>query len=230
VRRWECSEQAVWNDSFTPYRGVCMIRSMPRRVRAKEEKHTLPTELPNPFTTAEALSFGIPRVTLHRLVNRGEISPIARGLYERRSGMAFDFDLVEIAAKIPIATICLTSALAEHGLSDEIPTKIDIAIPRGTWAPRTKASVNWHRFDLGTFNQGRNTLAIPGTSMSIGIYSPERTLADLARHPKKDQPELAEGIRRWLRRSGNNPAKLLKVARELPGAGIQIQRILEILA
>jgi hypothetical protein len=33
-----------------------------------------------------------------------------------------------------------------------------------------------------------------------------------------------------LRRSGNNLAKLLKVARELPGAGIQIQRILEILA
>jgi predicted transcriptional regulator of viral defense system len=207
-----------------------MIRSMKRGAREKQQKHTLGAGLPNPFTTAEALSFGIPRVTLHRLAKRGEISSIVRGLYERREGMAFDFDLTEIAAKIPIATICLTSALAEHGLSDEIPTKIDIAIPRGTWAPTTKAPVNWHRFELGTFNQGRNMLAIPGTSMSIGIYSPERTLADLARHPKKDQPELAEGIRRWLRRAGNNPANLLKVARKLPGAGIQIQRILEILA
>jgi predicted transcriptional regulator of viral defense system len=207
-----------------------MIRSMKRGAREKQQKHTLGAGLPNPFTTAEALSFGIPRVTLHRLAKRGEISSIARGLYERREGMAFDFDSAEIAAKIPIATICLTSALAEHGLSDEIPTKIDIAIPRGMWAPRTKAPVNWHRFELGTFNQGRNMLAIPGTSMSIGIYSPERTLADLARHPKKNQPELAEGIRRWLRRAGNNPANLLKVAKKLPGAGIQIQRILEILA
>lgn len=173
-------------------------------------------DLPNPFTTAEALSLGIPRVTLHRLAKRGEISPIARGLYERRTGTAFDFEFAEIAAKIPTATICLTSALAEYGLSDAIPPKIDIAIPRGSWAPKTKAQVNWHRFELETFNRGRNSRAIPGTSMTIGIYSAERTLADLARHPKKDQAELAEGIRRWLRRSENNPAKLLKTARGLP--------------
>lgn len=209
-----------------------MIRSMNRSGKAtgRADKGIPWTDLPNPFTTAEALSLGIPRVTLHRLAKRGEITPIARGLYECRTGTAFDFDLAEIAAKIPIATICLTSALAEHGLSDAIPVKIDIAIPRGAWAPKTKAPVNWHRFELGTFNKGRNTRAIPGTSMPIGIYSAERTLADLARHPKKDQAELAEGIRRWLRLSGNNPAKLLRVARELPGAEIQIRRILEILA
>jgi hypothetical protein len=209
-----------------------MIRSMTGngRAKTKEDKETLMAGLPNPFTTAEALSRGIPRVTLHRLAKLGEISPIARGLYERRKGVAFDFDLAEIAAKIPITTICLASALAEHGLSDEIPTKIDIAIPRGTWAPRTKAPVNWHRFESGTFNKGRNTREIPGTRLLIGIYSPERTLADLARHPKKVQAELAEGIRRWLRQSGNNPAKLLKIAKEIPGAEIHIQRILEILA
>lgn len=209
-----------------------MIRSMSKSKHppGKADKGVPWTDLPNPFTTAEALSLGIPRVTLHRLAKRGEISPIARGLYERRTGTAFDFDLAEIAAKIPAATICLTSALAEHGLSDAIPSKIDIAIPRGSWAPKTKAQVNWHRFELESFNRGRNTQAIPGTSMAIGIYSAERTLADLARHPKKDQAELAEGIRRWLRRSGNNPAKLLETARGLPGAEIQIRRILEILA
>ncbi len=208
-----------------------MIRSMSQSEKAtgKVTRRLLGTALPNPFTTAEALSFGIPRVTLHRLAKRGEIIPIARGLYERESEPAFDFDLAEIAAKIPVATICLTSALAEHGLSDAIPVKIDIAIPRGAWAPKMKAPVNWHRFELKTFDRGRNTRAIPGTSLAIGIYSAERTLADLARHPKKDQAELAEGIRRWLRRSGNNPAKLLRAAKELPGAEIQIRRILEIL-
>jgi len=208
-----------------------MIRSMNGNGKAplKAEKDTLWADLPNPFTTAEALSHGIPRVTLHRLAKRGVISPIARGLYGRSTEKAFDFDLAEIAAKIPTATICLTSALAEHGLSDAIPAKIDIAIPRGAWAPKTRAPITWHRFDLGTFDWGRDKQPIPGTNMTIGIYSAERTLADLARHPSRDQAELVEGIRRWMRRAGNHPAKLLKAARKLPGAEIQIQRILEIL-
>lgn len=72
-----------------------LIRSMNRSEKAtgKADKDALWTDLPNPFTTAEALSLGIPRVTLHRLAKRGEITPIARGLYERRTGTAFDFDL-----------------------------------------------------------------------------------------------------------------------------------------
>lgn len=193
------------------------------------EKERLPADLPNPFTTAQALLHGIPRVTLHRLATRGEISAIARGLYRRRTDGVFDFDLAEIAAKIPTATICLTSALVEHGLSDAIPARIDIAIPRGAWAPKTGAPITWHRFDLRTFEWERDKRPIPGTNMTIGIYSAERTLADLARHPNKDQTELVEGIRRWMRRHGNHPAKLLKIAKKLPGAEIQIQRIMEIL-
>jgi len=195
----------------------------------KEGPVSLLSNLPYLFTTAEALSIGIPRVTLHRLVQRGQIHPIARGLYGQGAERVIDLDLAEIAAKTPTATICLTSALAEHGLTDAIPKKVDIAIPRGMWAPKTTAAVNWHRFDAGSFDWDRHEQSIPGTNLTIGIYSAERTLADLARHPKMDQAELVEGIRRWLRRPGNHPAKLLKSAQELPGARFQIQRILEIL-
>lgn len=208
-----------------------MIRSMTKNGRAtiKEDRITLLSDLPYLFTTAEALAIGIPRVTLHRLVQCGKIRPIARGLYRRGAERAIDLDLVEIATKAPTATICLTSALAEHGLTDAISKRIDIAIPRGKWAPKTTAAVTWHRFDPGSFDLGRNEQPIPGTHLTIGIYSAERTLADLARHPNVDQAELVEGIRRWLRRPGNHPAKLLKSAQKLPGARFRIQRILEIL-
>lgn len=216
---------------FTPRWGVCMIRSMTEKRSAtlKSGTYRLLSKLPNLFTTAQALALGIPRVTLHRLEKRGEITSITRGLYKRRAGRAFDLDLAEIAIKIPRATICLTSALAEYGLTDAIPARMDIAIPRGTRAPKTRAAVNWHRFDSGSFDWERNKQGISDTELAIGIYSAERTLADLARHPQKDQAELVEGIRRWLRRAENNPAKLLRAARELPGAEIQMRRILEIL-
>ena len=208
-----------------------MIRSMTEngQTTTKEDLSNLLSNLPYLFTTAEALSIGIPRVTLHRLAQRGKIHPITRGLYRHGAERVIDLDLAEIAAKTPTATICLISALAEHGLTDAISKRIDIAIPRGTWAPKTTAAVTWHRFDPGSFDWGRHEQSIPGTNLTIGIYSAERTLADLARHPKMDQAELVEGIRRWLRRPGNHPAKLLKSAQKLPGARFHIQRILEIL-
>lgn len=212
-------------------RMMCMIRSMKekRATFSKSESSILLSNLPNIFTTAQALSVGIPKVSLHRFTKSGEVTSISRGLYKRPTGKAFDMGLAEIAAKKPIATICLTSALSEHGLTDAIPSRIDIAIPRGTRAPKTRVAVNWHRFDPGSFEWSRTIQRIPDTELEIGIYSAERTLADLARHPRKDQDELVEGIKRWLRRPGNHPAKLLKSAQELPGAEIQIRRILEIL-
>ena len=208
-----------------------MIRSIIEKSPAstKADGTKLLSELPYLFTTAEALSIGIPRVTLHRLVQRGKIRPITRGLYMRGAERVIDLDLAEISAKAPTATICLTSALAEHGLTDAISKRIDIAIARGTWAPKTMTAVAWHRFDPGSFDWDRYEQPIPGTNLTIGIYSAERTLADLARHPNLDQAELVEGIRRWLRRPENHPAKLLKSAQKFPGARFHIQRILEIL-
>jgi len=220
-----------WNYSFTDEGWVCMIRFMTKNGMAsmKEERAKLMSDLPNLFTTADALAHGIPRVTLHRLTQQGKIRSISRGLYLRGIDKTIDLDLAEIAAKAPMATICLSSALAQHGLNDEIPKRIDIAIPRGTWAPKTTAAVTWHRFNSKTFKEGSSKQPILGTNLTIGIYSAERTLADLARHPKMDQAELVEGIRRWLRQPGNHPSKLLKFSQNLPGARFHIQRILEIL-
>ena len=208
-----------------------MITPMMKGQEASETGKTKSlADLPYLFTTAEALAKGIPSSTFHRLAQRGDFHSIARGLYMRNMENAVDLDLAEVASKTPSATICLTSALAEHDLSDAIPNKLHVAIPRGAWAPRTTAAVAWHRFDPETFQIGRGERPIPGTDLAIGIYTPERTLADIARHPNLDQAELIEGIRRWLRKPGNHPANLLEVARRLPGARYRIQTILEILS
>ena len=55
-----------------------------------------------------------------------------------------DPDLIEARLAHERATICLTSALARHELTDEIPATIDLALPRGTRAPATSAPITWH--------------------------------------------------------------------------------------
>lgn len=197
--------------------------------RAKRSTETRLNALPETFSQAEAARLGLPPATLYRLRDAGRISAIARGLYKRTTDPA-DLDLLEIAIRAPNATLCLTSALARHGLTDAIPETIDIAIPRGSYAPGTTTPTTWHRFDRDTFNLGRTTIPIEGTLELIGIYDPERCIADMYRLRGVEGHEAAtDALRRWLKMRGNSPADLLRVARKLPRAEGPIRRELAIL-
>lgn len=76
-----------------------------------------------------------------------------------------------------MATLCLASALARHGLSDAIPAAPDVALPRGTRTPATEATVHWHHFATATFDLGRGPLTLDETT-SIGLYSAPRSIID----------------------------------------------------
>ena len=95
--------------------------------------------LPDTFRYSEALDH-ISERQLRCLIGDGSIIAFARGLY-RKSNWLGDEDLIEIAARASQATLCLRSALARHELIDDIPAEVDIAIPRGSWAPETTAPV-----------------------------------------------------------------------------------------
>lgn len=174
---------------------------------------------------------GLTRYRFDRMIDGGEYERIAPGLF-LRNGAADDTTAAWIAtaAKKPEATICLLSALALHELTDEIPTRSDIAIPRGT-GPLSihRAPIAWHRFDAETFAIGRTEHALPG-GLSIGLYSPERTIIDLFRLRHEWGSDLAIGaLKRWLRERGNSPAALLALAAGFPKARPALQYALEVL-
>ena len=101
------------------------------------------------------------------------------------------------------ATICLTSALAHHDLTDAIPAALDVAIPRGSRTPASTGAIAWHQFDRPTFEIGREQITIPGSDQTIGIYSPERSIADAFRLRGEVGYELArDALREWQRRGG----------------------------
>jgi hypothetical protein len=79
---------------------------------------------------------------------------------------------VEIAERVPRATLFLETALARHGLIDAIPSAIDIAVPRGSTRPAPRAPCRPHQFDARTFDPGRQLLeSAPGGLCASGTLS-----------------------------------------------------------
>jgi Transcriptional regulator, AbiEi antitoxin len=176
-----------------------------------------PGRLPRLFTYREAIGAGVSKRRLYAMRDAGQIEQVARGIFMRSedNGM-FDLDLAEIAIRAPAATLCLSTALVRHDLTDANPVVIDVAVPAGSHRPVASPPVKWHRFDTETFAIGRNLLPIYG-DRNIGIYSAERCIVDAFRLAWSEGDDLAYiALRRWLSRRGSQPAALYEMARNFP--------------
>lgn len=187
--------------------------------------------LPEMLGYKELTNAGLTRRQFERLIRSGEYERIAPGQFIR-TGATDDTTAawMAIAVKRPQATLCLLTALSIHDLTDEIPTRSNIAIPRGT-KPLTiwSAPITWHHFDTATFDIGRTEYALPG-GRSIGLYSAERSIIDLFRLSHHWGSDLANhALKRWLRGRGNSPSRLLMMANSFPKGKPALQNALEIL-
>lgn len=182
------------------------------------------------ITPSNADRSGLSRSGLYRAADAGELTRIARGIYLPANGPAVDWNLVEAATRRPDATICLTSALADHDLIDTIPETLDVAIPRGSRSPATEQAITWHQFDAATFDIGRTSIAIDGSDLTIGLYSPERCIVDAFRLRGQVGYETGrDALKEWLRRGGK-PAEVMQVAVQLPRGKAPVLRALEALS
>ena len=158
---------------------------------------------------------------MHRLLAEGRLERISHGLYlqvDTEFGDGADLGLVVVAAANASSTLCLTSALVRHDLTDEIPTLIDVAMPRSARLPKVSAPVRWHRFAPATFELGRDVIAL-GSGYTIGLYSPERSIVDAYRLRHLEGDELGrEALKAWLQQRGSQPSNLLEVAAPFPKA------------
>ncbi len=181
------------------------------------------------LTPKRLVEQGQHRSALYRAVRQGSLERIGRGLYRDVRAPAADLNWIEAAARRDDATICLVSALAHYDLTDAIPDALDIAIPRGARKPVTDSAIRWHSFDQATFSLGHERTLIPGSELSIGIYSPERTIVDTFRLRGSLGYELSrDALRTWLRRGGA-PAELLRIATRVPRCEGPLRQALEML-
>lgn len=181
------------------------------------------------FRWGEWRRAGMSDPLLHRLLAEGRLERISHGLYLQAEADVADLDLLIVAAANDRSTLCLTSALARHDLTDQIPTQIDVALPRGTRLPKVSAPVRWHRFAPTTFDLGRDVIALEG-GYTVGLYSPERSIVDAYRLRHLEGEELGrEALKAWLQRRGSQPSSLLGVAASFPKALAQLREDLRVL-
>lgn len=182
------------------------------------------------FTLTDARAAGFTKDQVYSLLEQDEIERVGRGVYVRPEMLQPAFTPLAAATALrEEATLCLTSALVHHHLSDAIPFASDIALPRGIHRPIGLSHVSWHSFDAATFSIGRQ-YADAGGGAKVSIYSAERSIVDSFRLMHLEGSDVAyEALRRWLRRRGSTPASLLKVASAFPKALPGIRHALEVL-
>lgn len=162
---------------------------------------------------SELMSQGVTASTVSRLETEGAIVRLARGLYQRPDA-AIDahHTLAEAAKLVPKGVICLTSALAYHELTDQIPAKVWIAIGPKDWRPKfLHPPARFARFPSNHLQAGVERHVIDG--VDVPIFGIAKTIADLFRYRRIIGINVAlEGLREVLRKRKATPAQIARYA------------------
>ena len=164
--------------------------------------------------TKDALDLGIHPRTLYRLRDEGVVIQVSRGIYRLASLPPLSQpDIVAVALRVPRAVICLTSALAYHDVTSEIPHEVQIALPRRTKTPRLDfppIRVFW--FSGPALSEGIEVVEIDG--VDVQVYDLPKTVVDCFRFRNKIGLDVAvAALNEAIKRKGVRPAELLRYAR-----------------
>ncbi|MCA6101095.1 type IV toxin-antitoxin system AbiEi family antitoxin domain-containing protein [Bradyrhizobium australafricanum] len=166
---------------------------------------------------------GITAATVSRMKEKGLVLQLSRGLYQLPDA-SFDTHhvLAEAAKLVPRGVICLTSALAFHGLTDTIPSLVWMAIGSKDRLPRTDTPpIQFVRFGEKVLTSGITEHKIEG--VRVRVYNPAKTVVDLFRYRRsagkryRKSPGLnlaLEGLREALRQRQATPAEIARYANE----------------
>jgi predicted transcriptional regulator of viral defense system len=167
---------------------------------------------------AELQTAGVTATTVSRMERAGEVVRLARGLYQLPDAELDPHQsLAEAARLVPKGVICLASALAFHGLTDQMPAKVWIAIGRKDWRPRViYPPLRVARFSDEELGRGVERKKIACTT--VPVFGVAKTVADLFRYRRTvGEPLAVEGLRQALRQRKATPAQ---IAREAQAAGV----------
>lgn len=162
----------------------------------------------------ELRNAGIAGSTIQRALDDGDIVRIGRGLYQDpQSNVEGEQTLAEVAKRIPKGVIAMVSALAYHGLTDQMPRKTWVAIGASDWSPVSDyPPVRIVRFAAKYLHQGVERHAISG--VDVPVFSVAKTLADLFRNGRLvDRSVAVEGLRAALDQRKTSPAQIADAAR-----------------
>ncbi|MCD9032957.1 type IV toxin-antitoxin system AbiEi family antitoxin domain-containing protein [Luteimonas sp. Y-2-2-4F] len=157
----------------------------------------------------------ITAATVSRLEQEGVIVRLARGLYQLADApLDPQHSLAEVAKLIPKGVICLTSALAFHGLTDQLPARVWVALDRKAWRPRIAyPPVRVVRFPPGLLTSGIEHPVIE--DVAVPVFGVAKTIADLFRYRRTvGETVVVEAMREALRQRRATPGEIARFAEQ----------------
>lgn len=156
---------------------------------------------------------GIPRQYLRMAHEQGLVERVARGLYCVPEIRLSQPTLAEVCKRVPNAVVCLTSALAFHHLTTQVPHHVHLAIGEKAHAPKIEfVEVHYVRFSGMALTEGVETHDIGG--VEVRVYKPAKTIADCFKYRNKMGLDVAmEALRDGLRQRKVNVNDLVRYGR-----------------
>lgn len=133
----------------------------------------------------ELEEYGIARAYIQRMVARGLLIRVARGLYRTPDlDFSINISLAEAGKKAPNGIICLLSALQYYGLTTVAPHVVWMAVERTSKTPR----IDWPpmrimKFSGQAFDAGVEEAIVD--NVHIKVYNPAKTVADCFKYRNK---------------------------------------------
>jgi predicted transcriptional regulator of viral defense system len=124
----------------------------------------------------DAVVAGTSRTELSRMVQRGELVRVARGVYQAVDARPVD-SLAVLGVTHPDLVVCLLSALAMHGLTTQVPRQVWVAISNKAAVPRvTSPALEIVRMSDESLRSGVLEKSVDGAL--VRVTGPARTVAD----------------------------------------------------
>lgn len=175
----------------------------------------------------ELRAVGVTAATIGRMERDGEVLRLTRGVYQLAdTPLHAQHSLAQIAKRVPKGVVCLTSALAFHGLTDQMPARVWVAIGAKDWGPRgVHPPIRIARFTADLLEDGVETHVIDGTE--VRVFNVPKTIGDCFRHRRTVGLGIAiAGLQAALRQRKATPAEIARHA-ERGGVATVIRPYLE---
>lgn len=130
------------------------------------------------FRSRDLASLNISTAVLSRMVKKGSITRIARGLYSLSDKIHSENTMIaEVAVKYPHGILCLLSALRFHEIGTQSPFEVWFAVPNKSKSPHHEyVPIRTVRFSGLALKEGIDTHCIEG--VPVKVTNPARTVAD----------------------------------------------------
>ncbi|MVA36315.1 type IV toxin-antitoxin system AbiEi family antitoxin domain-containing protein [Agrobacterium vitis] len=172
---------------------------------------------------------GVTAATMSRMERDGEVLRLSRGLYQLSDApLDANHSLAEAAKRVPKGVVCLVSALAFHGLTDQLPRQVWLAVGQKDWPPKPDGTpIRIVRFTERLLNDSVETHVTEG--VPIKVFGIVKTIADCFRYRNKIGLSVAiEGLQEALRQRKAAPGEIA-IQAEQGGVATVIRPYLEAL-